>query len=112
MKAILTLGRLVRHKKEVTDGGVYPKHTARRAMNSRDDCFLMAAANRIRTDDAEAARIGAMFAEVLNCKRDKEHKDRWRTDWGTKTDIGLARTILSALETEGEGYLKPKKGKL
>lgn len=80
-------------------------------MNSREDCNLMAAANRIREDDVEADRIGAMFADVLNLKRDREHRDRWRTDWGTKTNTGLARTILAVLETEGEKYLRPKKRK-
>ena len=80
-------------------------------MNSREDCNLIAAANRIREDDVEADHIGAMLAEVLHCKRDREHKDRWRTYWGTKTNIGLARTIVAVLETEGERFLKPKKGK-
>lgn len=80
-------------------------------MNSREDCNLIAAANRIREDDVEADHIGAMFAVALNLKRDREHRDRWQTDWGTKTNIGLARTIVAALETEGERFLKPKKGK-
>lgn len=76
-------------------------------MDSIEDLNLKVVAHRIRTDHDAANRIGAMLAEVLNCKRDKEHKDRWRTDWGTKTNVGLARTILSALETEGANYLKP-----
>lgn len=80
-------------------------------MNSREDCNLMAAVNRIREDDVEADRIGAMFATALNLKRDREHRDRWQTDWGTKTNIGLARTIAAMLETEGERFLNPKKGK-
>lgn len=75
------------------------------------DRNLQAAANRIRTDDAEAGRIGAMLAEVLHCKRDRGHKDRWVTGWGTKTNIGLSRTILSALSTEGEAYLAQQKGR-
>ena len=77
-------------------------------MNSAEDCYLKTVAHQIRTDDKAADRIGAMFAAVLNCKRDKEHKDRWITDWGTKTNIGLARTILSTLENEGEQCLRQK----
>jgi hypothetical protein len=44
-----------------------------------------------------ADEIGAMLAEALNLKRDKEHKDRWVTDWGTKTNAGLARTVFSLM---------------
>ena len=75
-------------------------------MNSKEDCNLKAIAYRIRNDDDYANQIGLSIAETLNCKRSKEHKDRWITNWGTKTNIGLARTILSSFETEGEKLLK------
>jgi hypothetical protein len=31
-------------------------------------------------------------------KKDREHWDRWTTNEGTKTDLGLGRTILRLLE--------------
>lgn len=77
-------------------------------MNTKEDCNLLVAANRIRTDDQAADTIGATIAEVLHCKRDREHRDRWQTDWGTKTNIGLARTVLSHLENVGASFLNPK----
>ena len=78
-------------------------------MNSKDDCNLKAAANRIREDNSEADRIGAMFANLLRLKRDTEKRDLWQTAWGAKTNIGLARCIIIALEIEGESYINPKK---
>lgn len=44
-------------------------------------------------DDETAERIGAELAVALRLKRDPEHKDRWMTTWGTKTNKGLARSI-------------------
>ena len=46
-------------------------------------------------------QIGAVLAEVLRMQRDPEHYDRWITTIGTKTNIGLARTIRRIM-TEGE----------
>lgn len=43
--------------------------------------------------EAQEAERGALLARVLKLKRDREHKDRWQTDWGTKTDLGLFRTV-------------------
>ena len=41
----------------------------------------------------EQALIGRKWAEILMLKRDREYKDRWRTTWGNKTDLGLYRVI-------------------
>lgn len=67
-------------------------------MLSDSDSQLVMAAARIRDDDAEAARIGQDLALLFRLRRDPEHKDRWKTAWGTKTDIGLSRTVLAFLE--------------
>lgn len=45
------------------------------------------------TDETSNA-IGAEIAEMLNLKHSREHKDRWQTSVGTKTNQGLARTIF------------------
>jgi hypothetical protein len=51
--------------------------------------------------EAEAARRGRLIAEGLNLKRDRDYPDRWQTNWGTKTDLGLFR-ILARLIQDGE----------
>lgn len=61
------------------------------------DTQLLAAANAIRTRDDEAERIGQALAKSLRLRRDPEHRDRWQTSWGSKTNIGLARTIIAQL---------------
>jgi hypothetical protein len=45
-------------------------------------------------DDATAERIGEVLSTNLKLKHDREHRDRWVTGWGTKTNKGLARTVL------------------
>lgn len=49
------------------------------------------------TEDQEN-RAGALLAEALYLERDEEHPDRWKTAWGTKTNVGLVRTILAQIE--------------
>jgi hypothetical protein len=51
-------------------------------------------------DDAVASKVGKYLAFHLGLRPDPEHSDRWRTGWGTKTNAGLARTILRMLEGE------------
>ena len=46
------------------------------------------------TDGATAEHIGEVLSANLRLKRDREHPDRWVTGWGTKTNKGLARTVL------------------
>jgi hypothetical protein len=48
--------------------------------------------------EAEEARRGALLSKVLKLRKDRECVDRWstdcwRTDWGTKTDLGLFRMV-------------------
>lgn len=47
--------------------------------------------------ETEQARRGGLAARVLRLKRaalvGRDRDDRWRTEWGTKTDLGLFRTI-------------------
>ncbi len=49
------------------------------------------------TEQQEAER-GALLAHVLKLRKDSEHKDRWQTTWGTKTDLGLFRTVKRIVE--------------
>lgn len=49
-------------------------------------------------DEDEMARRGALLAEVLHLERDDAHKDRWQTEWGTKTALGLFRTVERIME--------------
>lgn len=51
--------------------------------------------------EAEEIRRGKLAAEVLNLKRDRTYPDRYLTDWGNKTDLGLFRT-LKRLVLDGE----------
>lgn len=57
--------------------------------------FLEYLANNFSDEAADAA--GAEIAENLKLPRSVEHKDRWITDWGTKTARGLARTLLHVI---------------
>jgi hypothetical protein len=45
----------------------------------------------------QMANYGKAIAECLKLKHDREHKDRYPTTWGTKTDCGLALTVLRIL---------------
>ncbi len=67
-------------------------------MLTKEDCDLIMAANAIRDDDERADQIGAMLAEALKLRRDPTHRNRWQTTWGSKTNAGLARTIIAQIE--------------
>lgn len=41
----------------------------------------------------EMDKVGATLADRLNLRKDTEHKDRWKTGWGTKTNTGLFLTL-------------------
>jgi len=57
---------------------------------------------QIRTiSETEESRRGALLAQVLKLRRDREHSDRWQTQWGTKTDLGLFR-ICERMVKDGE----------
>lgn len=42
--------------------------------------------------------FGRNVADLLHAKRYEEGIDRWKTDFGSKTDLGLGRTIIRLLE--------------
>lgn len=46
-----------------------------------------------REAEAEEKRRGALIREVLGLRRMREHPDRVLTSWGSKTDLGLFRTM-------------------
>lgn len=59
--------------------------------------------DRIGSSDIDAAKVGAKLAEVLALRRDRDNRSRWHTAWGSKTDAGLARTVLRILDEAAEG---------
>lgn len=62
--------------------------------------------------DEQAATAGALLAEALHCRRSTDFPDRWVTGWGTKTDCGLARTVLhviaSSIDPDARGDEAPE----
>jgi len=38
-------------------------------------------------------KAGLKLAKALGLRKDSEHKTRWRTGWGSKTNTGLYLTI-------------------
>jgi hypothetical protein len=57
--------------------------------------LLEFASNNLTDEAADVA--GALIAEALSCKRSIDFPDRWVTGWGTKTNRGLARTLLHVI---------------
>lgn len=49
-----------------------------------------------------AEKLGAEIAGIFKLRRDSEHKDRWQTTWGSKTNKGIARSVVALVEK----YLK------
>lgn len=43
--------------------------------------------------DTDKDRIGQQIAALLDLKRDREHRDRYATTWGTKTNQGIFEVI-------------------
>lgn len=48
-------------------------------------------------EDERPHEAGGELAAALHLQRDREHKDRWQTAWGTKTNAGLVRTLREML---------------
>lgn len=44
--------------------------------------------------DEELDVIGKRLAKALKLGRDKDHRDRWATEWGSKTNKGLVLTLI------------------
>lgn len=53
-------------------------------------------------EESRLVELGATLAENLKLRRDKEHRDRWQTGWGTKTNLGLALTVRRMAFNENE----------
>jgi hypothetical protein len=51
--------------------------------------------------EKEEIRRGELIAQVLKLKRSKEYPDRFNTEWGTKTPLGLFR-IINRIVLDGE----------
>jgi hypothetical protein len=51
--------------------------------------------------ETEEARRGALLAEVFMLKSSKIHPDRWLTEWGSKTNLGLYR-LAERIVKDGE----------
>lgn len=48
-------------------------------------------------EETALAAKGEAIAKALGLRRDPEHADRYKTAWGSKTALGLARTLISQL---------------
>lgn len=77
-------------------------------MISKLNSQLIMAADKIRDttkhpeieecDNAFTNELGGKLADILKLRRDPDHKNRWQTMDGNKTNIGLARTVIRILE--------------
>jgi len=41
----------------------------------------------------EQAQQGKEIARLLMLRRDRDHKGRWQTTWGNKTNLGIYNTV-------------------
>ena len=48
--------------------------------------------------EEEEKRRGELIADVLMLHRNPREQDRYSTAWGTKTDLGLYRTVKRKIE--------------
>jgi hypothetical protein len=63
---------------------------------------LAAIKNLVEKDDVIAALLGSQIAEIFKLRKDSEHpKDRFQTTGGSKTFIGVARTLFRLIEEAG-----------
>jgi hypothetical protein len=51
--------------------------------------------------ETEETRRGELIARILKLKHSREYPDRYNTEWGTKTALGLFR-IMARLVEDGE----------
>ena len=54
--------------------------------------------------DKDRANIGEEWAQFFNLKKSKEHPDRYEMTGGTKTALGVYRTVRGLVKISGEGY--------
>lgn len=57
-------------------------------------------------NEEQEREAGAELARVLKLRRDTDHKDRWQTTHGTKTDLGLWRTIAGIVDEKRKEKLQ------
>lgn len=62
-------------------------------------------ADKSSISEEEENKRGAILRECLLLRRTREHRDRVNTTWGTKTDLGLFRTVKRIIE--GDYPAKP-----
>lgn len=62
-------------------------------LSSKDGCYD----ENVISEEMEAAR-GSMLIEMLDLKPDPENPGRVFTTWGTKTPLGLYRTVKRIIE--------------
>jgi hypothetical protein len=58
-------------------------------------------------NDTDAAVMGRNLARLFRMRRDPDHRDRWQTEWGNKTDLGLWRTFERIAEDADRGTPHP-----
>jgi hypothetical protein len=81
-------------------------------MQSKENIKLCIVADHVRggsphpeviaEDEAFTEKLGEKLASVLRLRRDPEHRDRWQTSFGSKTNQGLASTVIQLLEDSVE----------
>jgi hypothetical protein len=54
----------------------------------------------------EQDKIGQEIAELFLMKHVKENRKRWKTFWGSKTNVGIFNTILRIAEDLEAGTFK------
>lgn len=54
------------------------------------------------SDEAKAL-MGANVARILQLRRDREHRDRFQTTWGSKTALGIFHTVMRIAEEINAG---------
>jgi hypothetical protein len=54
------------------------------------------------------ALYGKNLARILKLKKDRTHTDRWQTEWGTKSNIGLYLTVKRLILDMEEGCRDPE----
>lgn len=47
--------------------------------------------------------IGKRLAQALRLRRDREYPQRWQTDWGIKTNIGIYLTLREMINRAENG---------
>ena len=68
-------------------------------MKTQEQKLLDAYHKQHHTEEHQA-KIGNCIAQLLMLKKTREHKDRYHTTWGTKTDLGLYLCVKRIIDEE------------